>query len=110
MICIGGFAFAMFIAVYKVVQAVQVVHKSRFCYCAQNDNESEREVIGSSDPQIGANQLEFNYQEIEHTLVSVETGGCCRVYIASNCPLKLIFELEPNAVAKCCRKADLRWW
>lgn len=33
-------------------------------------------MIGSSDPQIGANQLEFNYQEIEHTLVSVETGGC----------------------------------
>ena len=31
-------------------------------------------MIRSSDPQIGANQLEFNYQEIEHTLVSVETG------------------------------------
>ena len=32
-------------------------------------------MIRSSDPQIGANQLEFNYQEIEHTLVSVETAG-----------------------------------
>ena len=90
MICIGGFVFATFKALYK--QYKQYTNLIRFCYCAQNDNESEREVIGSSDPQIGANQLEFNYQEIEHTLVSVETGGCCRVYIASNCPLKLIFE------------------
>ena len=38
-------------------------------------------MIRSSDPQIGANQLEFNYQEIEHTLVSVETREGPRVLV-----------------------------
>ena len=60
-------------------------------------------MIRSSDPQIGANQLEFNYQEIEHTLVSVETGEGPRVLVIQSKFGLLETRLTMNlSVRKCC--------
>ena len=79
--CIGVFdhkqkLFSSSSSIFKAFNK-QCTNQISVCYCALKWQwvraTEERELIGSSDPQIGANQLEFNYQEIEHTLMSVET-------------------------------------